>query len=165
MFIGELASTLLSRSLPEIDESPHAYHDSHKAVAPVGVFVMYAGWQPASNFAERAHLKFIVYNGLSEPITYHGFSDLEAAPVIFINGEAVFRSRCSFGTRDYVLHPGTATEFHINSDELGRRPDAGSQIIVGLNLYLRNSKKPSIQAASEPFQIPESFRLGIPSPN
>lgn len=44
MFIGELAAGMFWQpGETETDESPHAYHGSHDAAAPVGVRVMYAG--------------------------------------------------------------------------------------------------------------------------
>jgi hypothetical protein len=97
-------------------------------------------------------------------VTYHGFSDFEAVPVVFVDGEYIQSSRCPFGTRDYVVQPGGAAEFHVSPDEFGRRPAADSRILGGLNLYLRNSDKPNILSTSEPFHLPEDFRLLIPSP-
>ena len=166
MFIGELAAAIFWQSGDaETDESPHAYHGSHTAAAPIGVGVVYAGWQPATSLANPAHLKFIVFNGLSEPVTYHGFSDFEAVPVILVNGEYKPVYRCMFGMKDYVIQPDTAAEFHVTADELGGRITADSRIIVGLYLYLRNSDKPNILATTEPFYLPEDFSRSIVGKN
>src|SRR5688572_14512496 len=69
---------------PDIGVYDPSLTNSRSAVTPDGVRVMYAGLKRGKG--EDPSLKFIIYNGLDQPITYAGYGPMYPIVEIGING-------------------------------------------------------------------------------
>ena len=123
---------------------------------------MYAGWQPESDESPAA-LRFIVYNGLSVPVTYLAYSPSIAMPEVIIDRKKYTKWRCLNGSDDFQIAPGAAAEVIATRWDFPAQIRKDAQATVGL--YFDLSPRPDqhkpyhdILAITEPFSIPDDFR-------
>lgn len=143
----------LSEPVSRSEEEPTS------AESPSGITVAYAGL--GSDSDGRLHLKFIVHNGLYQPVSYSAhFADSPFANLKANGKELMSFGRCGTGIRSFYILPGRSAEFHVNQYEFSELPNEGSRISAGFYL------KPTVSGESgryysEPFSLPDEFRKQI----
>lgn len=143
-------------NVPDLTESVSSDElEPESAVSPSGVTVAYAGM--GSDEGGTRYLKFIVHNGLYQPITYGAHSAENPFPRLKSNGnELPVLGRCGTGIRSFYVLPGSSAEFHVYKHEFTELPQKNARISAGFFL------KPSLSGEygpyySEPFLLPEAF--------
>ena len=119
-----------------------------QAQQPLGIKVMYAGWESGQN-GEEGYLKFIILNGQDTPVQMKA------------NGADIDHPwRCGTGMQNFQILPGGSTEFRVALYEFLERPNAADQITAGF--YLRSPlDEESKIYYSEPLLLPAEFRNKI----
>ena len=151
-------------SIPEIPDIPVTEQlkrfEEEKAVAPEGIRVMYAGEEHARG-DEIAYLRFIVYNGTSDRISYAAKGAEWPFPEVYINGKkSPDILRCGSGMTLYFIEPRASAEFRVGVYEFETAPRKSDLITVVFNVGDADSGLAD-EAISQPFVLPDSFRRSI----
>lgn len=131
------------------------------APLPAGIRVMYSGSGSDSADAEP-YLRFVIYNGLSDSISYGARNSDGPSPIIKINGKFLnYRwSGEGYGADSFTVLPETSVEVRVNRDSFQNRPRKTDEITVGFKLIPKFAKE-SKTYTSEPFLLPDEFRVSM----
>src|SRR5687768_7325118 len=146
---------------PDISVYDPSLTNSHSAITPDGIKVMYAGWERGK--AEGPYLKFIIYNGLDQPITYAGYGPMYPIVEIGINGYFDRIWECQNGTEHFNIEPRGLVEVYVDRYEFyEKRPRKTDRTTVEFYLWTAPDGETEIYT-SEPFLLPDDFRDKIPN--
>lgn len=126
------------------------------APRPKGVIVMYAGWMEDAITGEPM-LRFVIYNGSGQPITYSAKSPESPFPEIAANRRKMRGLvGCGNGIQTFAISPGSSAEVHVYLHQFLERPRKSDDVTVGF--YLRTGlDKDSQVYTSQPFLLPDKL--------
>ena len=166
LFLGVQLAVLVSWAITNLtvpsDTSLEIVGDFEhtKATPPIGLYVTYAGFQPAIG-QEQPYLRFIAYNGTPDPINYHGYGADEPFPHIVAKNLDVLGSFiCGNGSTSHLIDPWQTAEFKLNAYHFDSIPKSGEIVTVGFHLRPEYFSESNV-TNSEPFVLPAEFRAAI----
>ncbi len=130
------------------------------APSPKGIRVVYAGVD-RNHYDSEARLKFVIYNGLSYPVSYRSHQPDSPSPTLKANGVNI-RNLLDCGTsmQNFSILPGESAEVHVYNHRFTERPRKADTITAGFYLKPAFAKEYETHT-SEPFLLPEEFRESI----
>ncbi len=133
---------------------------SKTAPSPVGIRVTYAGVDRDPDDSEP-RLRFVIYNGLTRPISYRSYRPDTLTPRLKANGDDLHSSSdCGIGMQTFNILPGGSAEIHVYKYRFVERPGKTDQITA--SFYLKPAFANEFEThTSEPFLLPDEFRESI----
>lgn len=123
---------------------------------PHGVNVMYAGFGRDPAYVQP-YLRFIIYNGLTHPISYEASTPYGPYAELIANRRLLSTViGTETKTQEFDILGGDSAEVRVYSNQFTARPPKGVPIKVGF--YMGDNYKPDI---SQPFLLPDEFREAI----
>lgn len=151
-------------TIPDIAIYEPANSKPRPSIAPSGVLISYVGLIPDEDDA-NSYLKFVIYNGSHQAVTYGAYSSLYPFPELKVNGRQLEEPwRCAMGIEAYAIQPRQSAIVHVPQSEFLVRVKKGESVSVGFYLSEANPADAlNFDGVhwSEPFQLPEDFRRSI----
>jgi hypothetical protein len=120
---------------------------------------MYAGWTRGP-YNDESALRFIVFNASDETLTYRSqFLDGPFARLTVNGRELALREGCRNGYQDYYISPNSSAVIYVSRFHFTERPRKSDSVTAGF--YLRGEFSEGRTITSEPFFLPDKFRMGI----
>ena len=131
------------------------------APVPKGVSVLYAGLRHDSD--KQLYLKFVIYNGLDQRISYSAHTPHSPYTTLTANGEKL-RSSSSYGSgvREWYISAGNSAEVRVYPFDLLERPPK-SKLITATFYLSKDHADGSETYTSQTFLLPGEFRKAIDS--
>ena len=165
MFLGGLAAASSLHSSSGLDNCvvqlpTDTLSEPTPAKTPYGISVMYAGWSRDTVYNELM-LRFVIYNGSGQTITFSAKSPERPFPEIVANGRKLPPLiGCGNGIQTFSISPGGSAEFHVYSLQFLERPRKFDSVTIGF--YLDRESSEGKLYTSQPFFLPDKFRESIP---
>ena len=146
----QLVPEVASERVPEYARTPDA------------VRVVYVGTDTHAG-DEAPYLRFVVFNGRKEPLSYYAHTSTGAPAKLMMKGIELPRTfSCGTGMQRFEIAPGSIAEFHLNKWIFAERPPRGE---ISAGFYLRTGSSDKVEIfESQKFTLDEKFRSSLRPP-